>query len=207
MKLYYTPNSPYARICRITAALAGLGDKVELEAVKLRSPDSPLIALSPMGRIPVLVDGDLMLSEARHICAYLDTKGSGTPTAARYGDWGAVAAEAETLAFLDAVIVWSREVRRDEDDQSSFLLDVADQQIRRELAHFDATLQVPGSDPPMTFETLCLVAALGILAFYDLAPDWRETYATVSAWYAVYETIPAVEESAPTAAAMNPPTR
>jgi len=207
MKLYYTPNSPFARICRIIAARAGLTDQIELIAVKLRSPDSPVIPLSPMGRIPVLVDGNLVLSEARHICAYLDAKGNGTPTVARYGDWPAVAAEAETLACLDAVIVWSREVRRDEDDQSSFLLDVADQQMRRELAHLNATLQVPDGDPPMTFETLCLVAALGILAFYDLAPDWRTTYSTVSDWYAVFEAIPAVSETALSAAAMNPLTR
>jgi glutathione S-transferase len=207
MKLYYTPNSPFARICRITAAQAGLTDQIELIAVKLRTPDSPVIPKSPMGRIPVLVDRDLVLSEARHICAYLDAKGGGTPTVAQYGDWPAVAAEAETLAFLDAVIVWSREVRRDEDDQSSFLLGVADEQMRRELAHLNETLEIPDRDPPISFETLCLVAALGILAFYDLAPDWRETYTNVSAWYAAYEAIPAIAETALSAAAMNPLTR
>ncbi len=170
MKLYYTPNSPFARICRITAELARLADKLELEAVKLRSHDSPVIPLSPMGRIPILVDGDLVLSEARHICAYLDQKGGKTRTVAPYGDWQAVAKEAETLAFLDAVIVWSREVRREQEDQSDFLLEVADQQMRRELAHLDATLRAPESDPPLTFATLCLVAALSILTFYDLPP-------------------------------------
>ena len=207
MKLYYTPNSPYARICRIVAAQAGLTDQIELEAVKLRTPGSPVIPLSPMGRVPLLVDGDLVLSEARHICAYLDAKGNGTPTVAPYGDWQAVAAEAETLAFLDAVIVWSREIRRDADDQSGFLLGVADEQMRRELAHLDATLQAPQSDPPMTFETLCLVAGLGILEFYELAPDWRTTYPAVAEWYAAYEAVPVVAETALSKAAMNPLTR
>lgn len=207
MKLYYTPNSPYARICRIVAAHAGLSDQIELEAVKLRTPGSPVIPLSPMGRVPLLVDGDLVLSEARHICAYLDAKGGGKATVAPYGDWQAVAAEAETLAFLDAVIVWSREVRRDADDQSDFLLGVADEQMRRELAHLNETLQVPQSDPPMTFETLCLVAGLGILEFYELAPDWRATYPAVAAWYAAYEAVPVVAETALSKAAMNPLTR
>lgn len=207
MKLYYTPNSPYARICRIVAAQAGLSDQIELVAVKLRTADSPVIPHSPMGRVPVLVDGDLVLSEARHICAYLDEKGSGTPTVAQYGDWEAVAGEAETLAFLDAVIVWSREVRRDTDDQSDFLLGVADTQMRRELAHLNDTLQQPGCQLPMTFETLCLVAALGILSFYELMPDWRETYPNLSNWYAVYEAITAVADTAPSLEAMNPLTR
>ena len=50
------------------------------------------------------------------------------------------------LAFLDAVIVWAREVRRDKEDQSDFMLDVADQQMRRELAHLNETLRVPSSN-------------------------------------------------------------
>ena len=207
MKLNYTPNSPFARICRIVAAQAGLSDQIELEAVKLRASDSPVIALSPMGRIPVLTDGNLVLSEARHICAYLDEKGGGAPAVAPYGDWDAVAAEAETLAFLDAVIVWSREVRRDADDQSDFLLGVADEQMRRELAHLDDTLEVPVGAPPLTFETLCLVAALGILEFYDLMPDWRETYPKVSEWGIRYDALPVVSDTAPSKAAMNPLTR
>lgn len=207
MKLYYTPNSPYARICRIVAAQAGLMDRLELVAVKLRTADSPVIPLSPMGRIPVLTDGELVLSEARHICGYLDEKGDGTRTVAPYGDWRAVATEAETLAFLDAVIVWSREVRREADVQSDFLKEVADQQMRRELAHLNGTRTAPDGDPPLTFEALCLVAALGILDFYDLMPDWRETYPIVAEWYARYEAVPAIRETAPSAAAMNPLTR
>ncbi len=207
MKLYYTPNSPYARICRITAAFAGLTDEVELVAAKLRAPDNSVIPLSPMGRIPVLADGELVLSEARHICAYLDERGVKAPTVATYGDWPAVAAEAEALAFLDAVTVWSREARRDEDDQSDFLLEVADQQMRQELVHFNDVLQVPAEVPPITFEMLSLVAALGMLSFYGLAPDWRETYANVSAWYSVYEAISIVADTAPNTAAMNPLTR
>ena len=71
MKLFYTPNSPYARICRIIASQAGLSDQLELGAVKLRTQDNPVIPLSPMGRIPVLVDGNLILSEARHILSLI----------------------------------------------------------------------------------------------------------------------------------------
>jgi len=31
MKLYCTPNSPYARVCRITAIESGLGEALELD--------------------------------------------------------------------------------------------------------------------------------------------------------------------------------
>ena len=207
MKLFYTPNSPYARICRIIASQAGLSDRLELVAVKLRTQDNPVIPLSPMGRIPVLVDGNLILSEARHICAYLDEKGSGVPSVAPYSAWQAVADEAETLAFLDAVIVWSREVRREANVQSDFLKEVASLQMRRELESLNNKRIAPDGDPPLTFETLCLVAALGILDFYELMDDWRDAYTGVADWYASYEKLPAVKKTAPSAGAMNPLTR
>ncbi|MDF1791505.1 MAG: glutathione S-transferase family protein [Thalassobaculaceae bacterium] len=206
MKLYYTPNSPYARICRITAIESGLGDALALDWVGLRTPDSPVIAISPLGRIPLLQDGDVVLSEARHICAYLDEK-SGKRTVAPYGDWLAVAAEAQSLAFLDVVTVWSREMRRKESERSSFLLDVADIQVRRGLAHLNATLTVPVGAPPITFGALCAVAAIGMMEFYELIPDWRETYPALAAWSDAYDTAASIADSKPSQDALRPLTR
>jgi glutathione S-transferase len=206
MKLYYTPNSPYARICRITAVEGGLGEALELDWVALRTGDSPVVALTPLGRIPLLQDGDLALSEARHICAYLDEK-SGKRTVAPYGDWQAVAAEAQSLAFLDVVTVWSRETRRKAEEQSAFMLEVADVQVRRGLAHLNETLTVPAGAPPISFDALCIVAGLGMMRFYELAPDWRETYPTLAAWSDAYDAVPSVAESAPSKDALRPLTR
>lgn len=206
MKLYYTPNSPYARICRITAIEGGLGDRLELDWVGLRTPDSPVVAISPLGRVPLLEDGDLVLPEARHICAYLDEK-SGRQTVARYGDWQAVAAEAQSLAFLDVVTVWSRETRRQEEDRSAFMLEVADIQVRRGLAHLNKTLEVPTGAPPISFDTLCIVAGLGMMRFYELVPDWREAHPTLAAWSDAYDAVPSIAESAPSQDALRPLTR
>lgn len=206
MKLYYTPNSPYARICRITATEAGLGDALELDWVPLRTGDSPVVALSPLGRVPLLVDGDLTLTEARHICAYLDEK-SGAKTVAPYGDWQAIAAEAQSLAFLDAATVWAREVRRPEDVRSSGLLAAEDAQIRRYLAHLDASLAVPSGPPTITFDTLCIVAGLGMLRLYDLVPDWRDSYPGVAGWSDAYDRIASVAATAPSQDAIRPLTK
>jgi glutathione S-transferase len=206
MKLSYTPNSPYARICRIIAIESGLGDALELDWVGLRTPDSPIIPVSPLGRIPLLEDGDLALSEARHICAYLDEK-SGKRTVSVYGDWPAVAAEAQSLAFLDVVTVWSREMRRKDKERSAFMLEVADIQVRRGLVHLDATVKAPAGAPPITFDALCIVAALGMIQFYELAPDWRETYPNLAAWSDAYDTVAAIAESTPSQDALRPLTR
>lgn len=216
MKLYYTPNSPYARICRITAIESGLGDALELDWVGLRTPDSPIIPVSPLGRIPLLQDGDLVLSEARHICAYLDEK-SGKRTVAPYGDWQAVAAEAQSLAFLDVVTVWSRETRRTEAERSGSLLEVADIQVRRALAHLNAALKTPVGEtpvgkapagaPPISFDALCVVAALGMMQFYALVTDWRARYPALAAWSDAYDTIASVADSRPSQDALRPLTR
>jgi len=160
-----------------------------------------------MGRVPVLVDGDLVLTEARNICAYLDEKGGKAPTVAAYGNWPAVAAEAEALAFLDAVTVWSREIRRAEGEKSDFLLKVEEEQARRELAHLDKTLKVPSGPPPLRFETICLLTAIGMMRFYELVPDWRSAYPNVAAWSDAYDALPIVPATAPTAEALNPLSR
>tara|TARA_R110002012_G_scaffold23519_1_gene79703 strand:- start:1136 stop:1756 length:621 start_codon:yes stop_codon:yes gene_type:complete len=206
MKLYYTPNSPYARICRIIAIESGLGEVLDLDWVGLRTQDSPVIPLSPLGRIPLLEDGELVLSEARHICAYLDEK-SGKRTVAPYGDWQAVAAEAQSLAFLDVVTVWSREMRRSEEERSRSLLEVADVQVRRGLAHLNATLKIPAGAPPISFDALCIVAGLGMMQFYALVPDWRESYPALAAWSDAYATIASIADSAPRQDALRPLTR
>lgn len=211
MKLYYTPNSPYARICRIIAIESGLGEMLELDWVGLRTPDSPVIPLSPLGRIPLLQDDDLVLSEARHICAYLDEK-SGRRTVAPYGDWQAVAAEAQSLALLDVITVWSREMRRNEAERSRSLLEVADIQVRRGLAHQNAAVEAPegkapAGAPPISFDALCIVAALGMMQFYGLVPDWRESYPVLAAWSDAYDSIASIADSAPSQDALRPLTR
>jgi glutathione S-transferase len=204
MKLYYTPNSPYARICRIVADGAGLTDCLELVRVPLRDPENPVIAFSPLGRVPALVDGDLVLTEARHICAYLDEKGAAsTPSVAGYKDWPAVAAEAQALAFLDAVTVWSREYRRPEEERSPFLLEVEDEQAARMMAYYDKSLTALTGDLALNFETLCLAVGMGMLQFYDLAPKWRDDYPRLSAWVDAYDAVPIMDDTAPSAAAMN----
>lgn len=203
MKLYYTPNSPYARICRIVADAHGLTNDLELVRVPLRDTTSTLIPLSTMGRVPVLTDGDLVLSEGRHICAYLDEKAGVAPKVATYGDWPAVAREAEALAFLDAVTVWTRELRRSEDERSPFLLQVEEEQVVRMIAHFDNILKAPAGSPALTYENLCIAVAMSSLDFYELAANWRSGYPSLAAWVGAYEAVPVIQNSVPTAAAMN----
>ena len=73
MKLYGVNGSPFVR-----KALVVLEEKTlpyETERMVSVSPKSPeLLALHPMGKIPVLRDGDVVVPDSSVICAYLEKK-------------------------------------------------------------------------------------------------------------------------------------
>jgi glutathione S-transferase len=74
MKLYHFP-SPNPQ--KVTFALKELGLDCELVPVDLAKGEQrqpAFLALNPFGRVPVLVDGDLTLSESHAILAYLGEK-------------------------------------------------------------------------------------------------------------------------------------
>lgn len=68
-----------------------------------------------------------------------------------------------------------------EEKRSRFMLEVADIQVLRGLAHLNAILKVPAGAPPISFDALCVVAALGMMQFNELVTDWRESYPSFAA--------------------------
>lgn len=207
MRLFYTPNSPYARICRIVAIEGGIAGQLELVRVPLRTPDSPSLQHGPLGKIPLLVDGDLVLGESRLICGYLDQRGDAPPSLPEASDWQAKGRESLMSGFLEGVTNWSREQRRADGERSPFILEVEEQRAIRALAHIERTIPAPPAEPPITYGDLCLVAALGMVDFYELVPGWRDPHQALAAWLAAYEALPSVRDTAPTMAALNPLTR
>ena len=73
MKLLYTLGSPYARKVRVVAAEKHI--EMEMTAVVLSAPDSPVNDHNPLGKIPVLVlDYGDSLFDSRVIVEYLDNR-------------------------------------------------------------------------------------------------------------------------------------
>lgn len=76
MKLYGTPRSPYARKVRIILAEKNL--PCELVVTRGSTPDSPVPALNPLGKVPTLLrDDGRALYDSPVIAEYLDGIGSG----------------------------------------------------------------------------------------------------------------------------------
>jgi glutathione S-transferase len=83
VELYLLSGSPYA--WRVQLALEHKGipyvtRMLSLSAGDLRAPD--YLALNPRGRVPTLVDGDVVLYESMAILAYLEAR---SPTPALFG--------------------------------------------------------------------------------------------------------------------------
>jgi len=80
VKLYWSPQT---RSSRAVWLLEEAGVDYERELVEIRSPDradsAEFRAASPMGKVPALVDGDVMMSESAAIALYVaDRYCSGT---------------------------------------------------------------------------------------------------------------------------------
>ncbi|MHC5729781.1 MAG: glutathione S-transferase N-terminal domain-containing protein, partial [Nostoc sp.] len=54
MKLFYTPNSPYARIARIATLELNLSDQIQTQKVIARDPNSELLNYNPTAKVPTL---------------------------------------------------------------------------------------------------------------------------------------------------------
>jgi glutathione S-transferase len=82
MKLYGVSGSPFFRKARVVLEEKGI--PYETEKLVSVSPKSPeLLALHPMGKIPILRDGDVVVPDSSVICAYLEKK---HPSPALYPD-------------------------------------------------------------------------------------------------------------------------
>ena len=72
MKLYWSPQT---RSSRAVWMLEEAGVDYEIEEVDIRSPDRcdnpQFLAASPMGKVPALADGDVLMSESAAICIYV----------------------------------------------------------------------------------------------------------------------------------------
>lgn len=99
LKIYGCPNT---RSTRVTWALEEVGADYEFQAVLLHKGEGrkpSFLRVNPAGKVPVLVDGELVLSESAAICTYVGdlhpacglTPPWGTPDRARYNQWMAFA--------------------------------------------------------------------------------------------------------------------
>lgn len=195
MKLYYSINSPYARIIRIAIFEAGAADKIEQIEVVTRTPDNPVLAHSPLGKVPTLVTDQFVLGETLNIYLYLQEV-FGKPGA----DWANVALGSIVMGFLDGVAVWGRESMFHPDGNASELvLDLEKERAARSLAYFEEIWTGWQGEHPWDFNHIALACALVLLGRFGGLPDWPVTHPALAAWFETVKSNPAMRATEPPA--------
>lgn len=145
MKVYGFPMSPNVR--RVLVVLAELGIDHELVPVDLmagahKQPD--YLAVNPNGRVPTLVDGDLVLWESHAIIGYLAAK---KPEARLDGESPAERAEIQKWMFQNAAHfgpafagIFSHTIRLPEDQRIPRIAELGRAEAERTFAVLDAAL-------------------------------------------------------------------
>ena len=160
MKLFYTPNSPYAR--RTVLAVREFDLPVELVDVSpLAAPDNILRDLWPGGKVPALqTDEGAFICETLLILNYLDGL-SGARLYPGNAEMRAVVMQVEGIAALlmDSLFVRSHENRRDSSEQSPSLIE---KETERAAQCYDALEDVVERfGRVMHMGSISTVAALG----------------------------------------------
>ena len=92
--VYHLPLSPFSRKVRLALGEKKLAFELQIENVWQRRDE--FLALNPAGQVPVLLDGEMAVSDSTAICEYLEEMYT-DPTL--IGDTPVVRAEARRLAF------------------------------------------------------------------------------------------------------------
>lgn len=163
-----------------------------------RHPDNPVLGHSPVGRVPTLVDDDLVITEAKNVTHYIAQKsGMLEPQSPGTTDWQEIAQEGQILGFIDGIACWVRENRRDASSRSRFLLQVEHDRSKRCLHYLEqeAVSNQLGEFP--TFRSIALAAGLGLMDFHQFHPDWKTDYPELAHWYQSKQNCASMQETMP----------
>ena len=162
MKLCVTYTSPYARLARIVVAQKNLAARVEIIEARTRTAGSDYYRINPSGRVPYLIDDEgVGMEDSQVICAYLDRL-DGTPWLHTWSDddWAYRRVEAAARSLCDGIAVWTREMRRPENERSPTTLTHEAARSERLADYFETEVSRPLLQAEPTMAHLVLAVAL-----------------------------------------------
>ncbi len=190
MKLQYSPNSPYVRKVVVLANELGLDDRIERVAVTLSpyDPNPDVVALNPLGKIPVLTTDDGQDLFGSVVCSeYLsflasDTKWFPAPGKDR---WHALKCNALSEGMLEAAQLARFEGARPEQFRYAKWSDAMIAKLHRSFAHLDKAL--PADED---FGAIAVASAIGWLDFRFPELAWRDKSPALAGWFAKFSERP-----------------
>jgi len=183
MILYYTPNSPFARIARIGVREGGLSTRIEEREAILRRPENPVLGVSPLGRVPTLVDGGIGIADTGRIYACLaDASGNPAMRLAPVTDRAALAFEALAVSVLESIVALRRELRRTQTEQSPAIVAQERERSDRALAEIERMAAQSRLPKLPAFAAVVLAVTLDYTTFTGLMPGWEERFPALAGW-------------------------
>jgi glutathione S-transferase len=173
MKLYHAPRS---RSLRVLWAIEEMGLDCEVVATNFRDLPADFTALNPSRTLPVLVDGETVLTESVAILMHLADKAAPTPLAVAPGEAGRdaylqflILGEASLAAPLNALI--ATRFTAPDDQKQSFTTNVIEDGFARRLVLLERRLE--GREflaaDRFTLADVSVGYALGLAAMIGLA--------------------------------------
>ena len=200
MKLFYAPQSPFARKVRAAIEL-GLAERLQLEYADV-VPGRPNTAFAqsrnPLRKIPALVtDVGETIYDSTVICEYLDMVAGGVliprDTSRR---WRVLTNHALAQGMCESVILIRYETwLRPEAVRWSVWIDDHWDKIHSGLAWFEQNDRELSE--PINLAHLALGSLLGYVDFRWPDHGWRQRVPNVSAWFAQLEQRPSFMQTKP----------
>ncbi len=180
-KLYVTLRSPYAR--KVWMSLIEKGLPAEIVVIDLEHRPPEFSALSPIGKVPVLVDEDgTTVPDSTVICEYLEDRYREHPLRGR--GWEARLAVRQLDELGDALSDAAVGLFFARRDQNARAESKALAGIDRLLDTLDAAASPDGAAfcGELSYGDFAVLAALGYLGFRH-GEGWRQGRARLARWY------------------------
>ena len=200
MRLYYAPGSPFARIVRVALIETGLDANTEKQEVALYTPDSELLPINPVGRVPTFIlDDGTRLTESLLILNYIDTRHSGPKLLPRDGsdNWRTLSQVGIAAGFLDGVVGWARATRPPENERSPRAIAWETARVNRVADELEAAVANGAYSGTINAARIVLGCALGWIEPRLPVWKWREGRSALSAWSDAITATPSFQATLP----------
>lgn len=192
MKLYYSKTSPFARKVLVTVIEKNLLDQTELVLANPFGEADELQYVNPLGKIPTLVVGEMVLFDSPVICEYLDAINRPWLESSRFNQ---LCQAALADGVIDAALAIVLENRRKSDEKSPLWIERQQNSILRSLPVMQQEIDNLHGD--ISFAHVAFGCALGYLDFRLPGLDWRVGHADLAEWYYKFAQRPSMLDTIP----------
>jgi glutathione S-transferase len=206
VKLFYAPQSPYARKVRAAAIEVGLGKQIELVPASVapgRENQDYAAKINPLRKVPALAlhSGEVLV-DSGVICEYLDAKAGGGRLLPRDGEarWRVLTQHAIAQGMTDAMILVRYETGlRPEPHRWPVWIDDQWDKFHAGLGWFETRAPeiLPAAPKRLDLAQLALGAVLGYVDFRFADSGWQKRAPRVAAWFRAACALPALSETVP----------